>query len=421
MTTRLDVGANRIDRYARLYELLHQHPELPMQEHRTASLIEDRLRAIGIDSTRCGTTGVIAVLRNGEGPVVMFRADMDALPLLEETGLAYASIEAGTQPDGTSVPVMHGCGHDAHVACALAAADFLQQHHDRWSGTVVFVFQPGEELLIGASTMIGDGLWDLVPRPDTILAQHVAGFAAGTVQTRAGSATSISDSWRITIHGRGGHGSFPERTVDPIVTGAYTVTRLQAVVARHTSPLDPVVITVGSFTAGLAPNVIPDTAELTINVRTPSHAIRERVLADIRRVVAAEADAAGADVSPTFTELSHAPACINDPSATEDIGGALRREFGADAVCTDRPLSMASEDFGRFADSIDVPSVFWWFGGYSPSRIAASPTPLPGNHSPRFAPDVIPTIDTGARAALAAILNHVGTPTANDLGGTDGH
>lgn len=417
MTTRLAVGPARVAEYAGLYRLLHQHPELAMQEHRTASVIENRLHALGVESFRCASTGVAAVIANGDGPVVMLRADMDGLPLRERSRLPYASVDVGTQSDGTTVPVMHGCGHDVHVASALATADALTSHRDDWAGSVVIVFQPAEETLVGAAAMIADGLWDRVPRPDVILGQHVAGFAAGTVQTRSGSATSLADSWHIRIHGRGGHGSFPERTVDPVVAGAYTVTRLQAIVARHTSPLDPVVITVGSFHAGMTPNVIPDDAELTLNIRTPDDGVRARVLDDVRLVIAAEAELAGAREAPTITEVSQAVACINDPSATAAVTASLQQEFGPDAVWPDRPLSMASEDFGRFGQSIAAPSVFWWFGGYATSRIESAPHPLPGNHSAEFAPDPHAAVETGARAALAAILGYLNPSKAS--GGTD--
>lgn len=418
MALRLDIEPERLHRFVELYLEFHRHPELSMEEHRTAALIESELRDSGLETFRCGGTGVVGILRNGEGPVVAFRADIDGLPILERTGLAHASVDTATLADGTVVPTMHGCGHDAHIASALAAADLLSADLTAWTGTVVFVFQPGEEIAAGSAAMIDDGLWRRAPRPDVVLGQHLGAYPAGTVQTRPGHVMSLADSWKVLVHGRGAHGSQPENAIDPIVTAAYMITRLQAVVSRHTSPLDPTVVTVGTFHAGLKENIIPEEAEFTLNIRTPNDEVRERVLGDVRRILAAEATAAGAE-APTITEISRFPRCFNDPATTAVIGTALRSSLGVDAVCVDRPLSMGSEDFGRLGDSIGVPSVFWWFGGIEASRFETMEQPVPANHSPLFAPDPAPAITTGVQAAVAGILAFVGSATIANQGDTD--
>jgi amidohydrolase len=382
------------------YRHLHHHPELSMQEHATADYVAARLDALGVESFRCGGTGVVGVVRNGDGPTVAFRADTDGLPIKEETGLAHASVATGTLPDGTEVPVMHGCGHDTHVACLLAATGLLVRERGAWSGTLVLIFQPGEETASGARAMVEDGLWERVPRPDVVLGQHVMPVPAGEVRYIEGNAMSLADSWKVTLHGRQSHGSQPQDSIDPIVLGAHLVTRLQGVVSRELDPRRSAVVTVGTFHAGLKENIIPETAELTLNIRSLDPQTRETVLAAVRRVISAEAAASGAP-EPTVEELSSFPLLVNDDTWTPTIVGALQDAFGEGKVVESEPL-MGSEDFGALGEAIGVPSVYWFFGGHGPETLAAAPFPM--NHSPRFAPEEGPTLEAGTRAAVAALV-----------------
>lgn len=392
-------------RMHKLYRHLHAHPELSMQEAATAALIERELIALGAEVTRCGGTGVVGVLRNGEGPTVAFRADTDALPVAEATGLDYASTVTGHLEDGTEVPVMHACGHDAHVAVLLTTARLLAQSTESWGGTVVLLFQPGEETAAGAKAMLEDGLWDRVPRPEVVFGQHVMPQLAGTIHYSVGDATALADSWRVTVHGRGGHASQPQDSTDPIVLGAHIVTRIQTIVSRETDPRRPVVVTVGTFHAGLKENIIPASAELTLNVRTLHPSVRDRVLAALRRIITAEAAASGAP-EPTIDELSSFPRNYNDPGATAAVVARFRQELGEEKVVETEPL-MGSEDFGALAAAIGVPSVFWMFGGNDADTLEGE-APVPANHSPFFAPTIEPTLSTGVQAALTAILSRVG-------------
>lgn len=390
-----------------LYRGLHAAPELSMQEHRTAELIEQRMRALGYEAFLCGGTGVVAVLRNGDGPVVGFRADIDALPVAEETGLPYASTARGTLRDGSDVPVMHACGHDLHITSAIGAATLLAGARSAWSGTVVFVFQPGEETSEGAVAMVEDGLWDKAPKPRVIYSQHVWPGRTGTVEVSSGATMAMADSWKVTVHGRGGHGSRPEDTIDPVVLAAHMVVRIQSVVSREVSPLKAAVVTVASFHAGLKENIIPSKAEFTVNVRNLDPDVRDRVLASLRRVIAAEAQASGAP-DPDIEELYTFPLLYNDPEATADLKDALTAVLGADKVLDTEP-KMGSEDFGHLAEAIGVPGVYWFFGGL-PDEVVGGDLPVPSNHSPLFAPVIEPTLSTGVAAAYAALMSQVGTP-----------
>ncbi|QVQ54730.1 amidohydrolase [Spiractinospora alimapuensis] len=376
-----------------------------MQENRTAELIEERMRALGCETFRCGGTGVVAVLRNGDGPIVGFRADTDALPVQEDTGLDYASTARGTLPDGTDVPVMHACGHDTHVTCAIGAATRLAATPEAWAGTVVFLFQPGEETAAGAKAMVEDGLWDRAPRPEVVYGQHVWAGRSGGVELSTGPAMAMADSWRVTVHGRGGHGSRPEDTIDPVVLAAHMVVRIQSVTSREVPAQAATVVTVATFHAGLKENIIPATAEFTLNVRSLDPAVRERVLAALRRVIAAEA-AASAAPEPEIEELYSFPLLVNDPEETASVRAALAAALGEDKVM-DRPAQMGSEDFGHLPDAIGVPGVYWFFGGM-PDAVVDGGDPVPTNHSPHFAPVLEPTLSTGVRAALAAILSRLG-------------
>ncbi|MEU8928498.1 amidohydrolase [Streptomyces sp. NPDC048409] len=385
-----------------LYEDLHAHPELSFEEERTAAVVAERLRDQGWEVTeRVGGTGVVGVLANGEGPVVLLRADMDALPVREETGLPYAS-----ENDG----VMHACGHDMHVAWLLGATGRLAAVREGWRGTVVAVFQPAEEVG-GAPKMLADGFAERFPRPDVCLAQHVAAAPAGLVGTRAGALMAGADSLRVTLFGRGGHGSTPEATVDPVVMAAAVVMRLQTVVSREVGAGQQAVVTVGSIHGGTKENIIPDTVELKINVRSTTAAVRERVLAAVERIVRAEAAASAAPREPEIVPIDSFPVTHNDPAATEAVQAALAAEFPDLTFELTSPVPN-SEDFGAFGTALGVPSVFWFVGG-ADHRLFADvdlealvrdgiPPQIPSNHSPHFAPAQEPTLETGVRALLAA-------------------
>ncbi|MER5642293.1 amidohydrolase [Kitasatospora sp. NPDC002227] len=403
-----------------LYRDLHRHPELAFQEHRTAAAVAAELRAQGWDTTEhVGRTGVVGVLRSGDGPVVLLRADMDGLPVREATGLPYASTHTGVDEDGEEVPVMHACGHDMHVTCLLGATGRLAANRDAWRGTVVAVFQPAEEGGEGAAAMAADGFLDRFPRPEVCLGQHVGPLPVGVAVTRPGPVMSASDSYRVRLFGRGGHGSSPEHAVDPVVLAAAVVMRLQTVVSREVGAAQSAVVTVGSIHAGTRQNIIPDEAELKVNIRTTDARVRAKVLAAVERIVRAEAAASGAPREPEITPLTSLPLTVNDAAATERAVAGLRSALG-DAAVFPLPWPLAgSEDFGNFGTAFGVPSVFWHFGGADPAAfgedgIAAlmsgeMPPGLPVNHSPHYAPVPGPTIDRGVRALLGAAAQWIGT------------
>lgn len=389
-----------------LYRELHGMPELSMQEHQTAALIIARMKGLGYETFVSGGTGVVAIMLNGDGPVVGFRADTDGLPVAEDTGLEYASSARGTLPDGTEVPIMHACGHDTHITSAIGAATLLAGSRDTWSGTVVFLFQPGEETAEGAVAMVADGLWDRAPTPEVIFGQHVWSGRTGEVEVSTGPAMAMADSWRVTVHGRGGHGSRPEETIDPVLLAAHMVVRIQSIVSREVHPQNSVVVTIASFHAGVKENIIPAKAEFTVNVRNLDVGVREKVLAALRRVIAAEARASGAP-EPEIKEMYTFPLLFNDPEATEALKTALAAVLGKDKII-DRPAQMGSEDFGHLPDAIGVPGVYWFFGGM-PDELVNGDVPVPSNHSPFFAPVIEPTLTTGVAAAFTAIMSRVGT------------
>lgn len=401
----IEVPADFVAEHVEMYKGYHRAPELSSDEHRTAESIEARLTELGIEHFRSGVTGVVGLLTNGEGPIVGFRADTDGLPIAEATGLDYASTATGTLPDGSEAPTMHGCGHDTHITAALAAAAYLTANRDAWHGTVVFLFQPGEETAWGAKAMVDDGLWDRAPRPEVVLAQHVMPVEAGKFWLKAGNMASLADSWRITVRGRQAHGSQPENSLDPIVAAASMVLRLQTIVSRELAPITPAVVTVGTFHAGLKENIIPETAEFSVNVRTPDESVRAHVLGSIRRIVAAEAAASGIG-EPAIVEINRFPRLFNDAEHTARAKAALIAGFGPDSV-VESQLGMGSEDAGWLGDSIGVPVVFWAFGGFAAEAFADGKAPA-GNHSPHFAPDAELSVVNGTGAALTVLLDYLG-------------
>jgi amidohydrolase len=390
-----------------LYKDVHSHPELSMQETRTAGLAADRLRSAGYEvTTGVGTTGVVGVLRNGDGPTVMLRADMDALPVEEATGLPYASKATATDREGKTVPVSHMCGHDMHVTWLAGATQVLAEARSTWRGTLMAVFQPGEETAEGAQAMIDDGLLTHFPTPDVVLGQHVMVGSAGTVAGSAGPITSAADSLHIRLFGRGAHGSMPQASIDPVVMAASIVLRLQTVVSREVAATDAAVVTVGVLQAGTKENVIPDEAIIKLNVRTFDAGVRQHVLAAIERIVNAEAQASGAPRQPEITPLDRYPLNVNDATASHRIAEAFRGYFSADRVKHTGPAP-ASEDFGCFGTAWQVPSVFWFVGGtdpeiYAKAKEAHRLNELPVNHSPKFAPVIHPTLRIGVETLVVA-------------------
>jgi len=390
-----------------LYKDIHSHPELSMQEKRTAGIAAEHLRSTGFDvTTGIGKTGVVGVLKNGDGPTIMLRADMDALPVLEATGLPYASKVTSTDRDGKTVPVMHACGHDMHVTWLIGAATWFAQHRNGWRGTLMPLFQPAEETGEGAGAMIEDGLFQRVPKPDVILGQHVMVGSSGVISSRSGVITSAGDSLQIRMFGRGAHGSMPQSSIDPVVMAAATVLRLQTIVSREVAPTDAAVVTVGSLQAGTKENVIPDEAIIKLNVRTFDEDVRRRVLAAIERIVNAEAEASRAPKKPEITPLDRYAFVKNDPDATKRVADAFRSYFPAERVQQTQPTT-ASEDFGSFGTGWHVPSVFWFVGGtdpdlYAKAKKAGTVANIPTNHNPRFAPVIHPTLEAGVEALVVA-------------------
>ena len=389
---------------ADLYRDLHQHPELGFTETRTAAVAAGELRDAGFEVTEgVGGTGVVGVLRNGEGPTALLRADMDALPVEEKTGLSYASTVV---VDGT--PVAHACGHDVHLTCLVGAARALSADRSTWSGTVLAVCQPAEELGGGATAMVEDGLFDRFGRPDVVLGQHVAPIPAGVLGLRAGPTFAAADTLRVTLHGRGGHGSRPEAAVDPVVMAASAVMRLQTIASREIAATDMVVVTVGAIHAGTASNIIPDDAELLVNIRTYDPKVRARVLAAVDRLMRAEAAAAGAPQPPDVTIETAFPATVNDADAVERTRAALTATVPF--VVDPGPVT-GSEDVGVFATAAGAPLVYWLLGGADPAEFAGATSideirtrvaALPANHSPLYAPVIDPTLDLGTAALAAA-------------------
>jgi amidohydrolase len=392
-----------------LYRTLHQNPELSYQEHRTAAAVVDRLRSFGYEiHDGVGGTGVVGILRNGVGPTVLLRSDIDALPVKEKTGLPYASTATATGPDGNEVPVMHACGHDVHVTCLLGAASLLAGSLTSWSGTVVALFQPAEELGTGAQSMVDDGLAKIVGKVDVALAQHVLPFPAGQVASRPGTMFSIAESIKVTVYGRASHGSMPQSSVDPVVLAAMIVVRLQTVVAREVAPTESVVLTVGSIQSGTKSNVIGDHAVLLLNIRSYSDEIHDRVIDAVRRIVTAECQASGSPKAPDFELYGHFPSTNNDKVTTDRVRAAFNDVFGERSK--DLPLQTASEDFSDIPNALGVPYCYWGIGGIDPDAYSKAEgagrldQDIPTNHSDLFAPVIQPTLDTGTQAYVAATL-----------------
>jgi hippurate hydrolase len=396
---------------AKIYRDLHAHPELSLQESRTAGIVASHLGSLGYEvATGIGGNGVVGLLRRGDGATALLRADMDALPVEEQTGLPYASRVRAADQHGHDVPVMHACGHDVHVTCLLGAAEALASDRSGWRGTLLLVFQPAEELGRGARAMIDDGLYDRFGKPDVVLGQHVSPLPAGVIGLRSGPSFAASDTLQVTMHGRGGHGSRPEVCIDPVVMAAATVMRLQTVVSREIAGNDTAVLTIGALRAGTKENIIPDDAEMLMSIRTFDPAVREAVLAAIRRIVHGEAATAGAPKPPEIENTMSFPAVVNDEGAVARTRKAFEDEFGADRVVDPGPVT-GSEDVGLLAQAAGAPCAYWLLGGADPGKFSGATDisalqeivqGLPSNHSPRFAPVIEPTLQVGVATLVRA-------------------
>ena len=400
-----------------LYLDLHQHPELSSHETQTAAKLAAALRGYGYEVTEhVGGTGIVAILKNGAGPTIMLRTELDALPVEEKTGLSYASTVHAKDDQGHDVPVMHACGHDIHMSSLVATGAIMAKTKNTWHGTLMLIGQPAEETISGAEAMIKDGLLTRFPRPDAAVALHVGnGLPAGKVGVTPGIYDTNADSLRITIYGRGGHGSAPHTAVDPIVIAARTILALQTIASREVKPGELAVVTVGYVHAGTKNNIIPDQAEMGLTVRTYKQDIRRHVLDAITRITKAEAQAAGAPREPLIEHTEATNAVYNNPALAQRLRGALEAKLGADNVLLEDPIT-ASEDFSYFVEQ-GIPGFYFSLGGADPQKFAqakATGAILPSNHSPLFAPDVEPSIETGITAELALLRNLLNT-TPDDL------
>jgi amidohydrolase len=396
-----------------LYRDLHANPELSMQEVRTPAKLAPEMRKLGFEVTEhVGKTGVVAVMKNGPGPVLLIRADMDALPVKEQTGLPFASTATGKLPDGTVTPVMHACGHDTHVTTWLATARRLSAMKGQWSGTLVMILQPGEERVIGAQAMLDDGLFTRFPKPDYLVAFHdSASLPAGVIGVTNGFALANVDTVNVDVKGIGGHGAYPQNTRDPIVLASRIVMALQTLVSRENDPQQPAVVTVGSFHSGTKSNIISDEAKLALTVRSYTPETRKLLLDGIRRIVRGEAIAAGIpdDRMPTVEiEQPSADATFNTPQLSERLLQVFGGHFGSSRVVETKPI-MASEDFSRFwlADK-SKQSVIFWVGGVPQAKwdaVKGDTLKLPALHSPLWAPDAEAVISTATEAMTVAALD----------------
>lgn len=422
-----DIGAAVETDYSEFLEQLfldfHRNPELSFVETQTAGIIAAQLRALGAEVTEnVGGTGVVGVLRNGDGPTVLIRADMDGLPIEEQTGFDYASTARQETREGVESPVMHACGHDVHMTAMIGAARQLARLRDSWSGTIVFIGQPAEERLGGARAMLEDGLYERFPRPDYALALHVgAGYPAGTIDLQPGLIASSADSLDILIHGVGTHGAFPHLGKDPIVMGSEIVMALQTLVSREVSPLQPAVVTVGAFNAGVKHNIVPDSAHLQLTVRSNEQAVRERLIAGVRRIAEQVGRMNGLpdELLPevTIADESTAPT-INDAGLANRLRETFRTELGEEVLLEPRPQAgMNGEDFAYLVGpETGVRGAYFIVGGTPQAAIDAAENggpPVPAHHNPNFWVDQESSVQLGAEALTVAVLDLLGMGTGH--------
>jgi amidohydrolase len=397
-----------------LYLDLHQNPELSSHETRTAAKLAERLRSAGYDVTEhVGGTGIVAILKNGAGPAIMLRTELDALPVEEKTGLPYASKVHTKDDAGHDVPVMHACGHDLHMASLIATAEIMARSKNTWHGTLMLVGQPAEETISGAKRMIDDGFMTRFPKPDAAVALHVGNLLpAGKIGIAPGTYDANADSLRITIYGKGGHGAAPHTAIDPIVIAARTILALQTIPSREVKPGELAVVTVGYIHAGTKNNIIPDSAELGLTVRTYKAEVRKQVLAAIAQITKAEAEAAGAPREPTIEHYESTDSVYNNPALADRLKSTLETALGKDNVVTEGPIT-ASEDFSYFVEQ-GIPGFYFSLGGADPEKFAqakAAGTTLPSNHSSLFAPDIDPALHTGMVAEVTVVRSLLNTST----------
>jgi hippurate hydrolase len=391
-----------------LYKDLHRNPELAFQETQTTAKLAARLKMLGFEvTTGVGKTGIVAIMKNGTGPTVMLRTELDALPVAEKTGLPFASSLTTKNLAGQVVPVMHACGHDIHMSAWAGTARIMAGSKDRWRGTLMLVGQPAEETLGGAVAMLEDGLFTRFPRPDFALSLHDDDtMPAGTIGYHAGLFRAMSDRVEITVYGRGGHAAMPHNTIDPVVLASRIVLSLQTIVSRENNPAEPIVITVGSIHGGTQGNVIPDEVKMELSMRTLTPQVRTRTLAAIRRIAKGEAESAGAPREPLVTVPAVAPLpVVNDPALISRLAGALKRALG-DQQVVEMPAKMTSEDFAQYG-AAGVPSALLHIGAVNPAKLEESRRsgiPVPAPHSPEWAPDYEPTLKGAIHAEVAALL-----------------
>jgi hippurate hydrolase len=409
---RQDFVGQEIDAYypdlQTLYQDLHRNPELAFQEVQTAAKLAARLKAYGFDVTSgVGRTGVVGLLKNGAGPTVMLRTELDALPVAEKTGAPFASMVVTKNLAGATVPVMHACGHDLHMTAVDGTARWMADHRAQWHGTLMIVGQPAEETIGGAEAMLKDGLFTRFPKPDYALALHDDdSMPAGTIGYHAGPFRAISISPALTMYGRGGHGAMPYNTIDPVVLAARTVMALQTIVSRENDPMDPIVITIGSIHGGTQANIIPDEVALGLNIRTYSDETQKRVLAAVLRIAKAEAAAAGAPREPALTMPEGGHVVVNDPALTRRVAAALQKALGTQKVI-EMPAKMTSEDFAEYGRA-GVPALLLHIGAVSPAKLAEAKRtgiPVPAPHSPEWLPDLEPTLKAAIRAETVALVD----------------
>ena len=394
---------------AAFYQDLHANPELGFNEHRTAAKLAEQAKALGFEvTTGVGGTGVVAILKNGPGPTVMLRTEMDALPVLEKTGLPFASKVSTTNAAGDTVPVMHACGHDLHMAAWYGTARLMAENRKAWSGTLMLIGQPAEESLTGAAAMLKDGLFTRFPKPDYALSMHDdASMASGTVMWHAGAFRASADTVTITMFGQGGHGAVPHETRDPVVMAARLVMALQTLVSRENNPLDPVVITVGSIQGGTQANFVPDQVKLALTVRTFLPEVRQRVLASIAREAKGEAIAAGAPKEPAVEIKPGTDSVYNDPELMARAVKAVEKAVGPEFV-KEMPAKMTSEDFAMYGQQPGVKALLLHVGAVQAGRLEAANKAgmaVPGTHSPQWAPDLKPTLLNTIKAETAILLD----------------
>ncbi|KAL1868942.1 hypothetical protein Daus18300_005778 [Diaporthe australafricana] len=405
-----------LEKYVSIYKDLHAHPELPDQESRTAFVVAEHLVLLGYEIDRnIGGHGLVGILRNGKGNTVLLRSELDALPMEEDTGLPYASKARKLDTDGMVKGVMHGCGHDMHMACLLGAADLLARLEGFWSGTLICLFQPNEERLLGAQSMIDDGLFDKIPRPDIILGQHAVPTRAGTIGTRPGRVLGFLDSLAVRVYGKGTHSSTPELGIDPILMASNIISRLQMVVSREIDFKEPCVITSGYFHGGTDASIIPEFADFKVDIRSFKEDIQHRAVEAVKRIIEGECQAANSPKSPRIVTAASCPPIDNDGGATEKFTAALRAFYGDEAPqkIIEIGLDIIADDFvllGHPPGEKPIPYVYWNFGvtprgEYDKAERNGTLKDLPFNHNPRFAPEIEPSLQAGIEGlAIASVL-----------------